>query len=259
MATKNYTLGRGKVYVSRFNEQGVADGAYRYIGNTPEFSLNIESESLDHFSSDEGIREKDDSVQLEVTRTGSLTTDNIDPNNVAMFFFGTAEIVAQAAVASTSETFTGIEAGRSYKLGVTSSNPAGYFGIDEAGFSVTAGATPMEAGVDYTVDYMNGMIHLLETSEVAVDGVDITVEYAVAASTRSRVISGSEPVECAIRYITKNPKGTDSQFFMPHVKLTPNGDYALKGDEWQQIPLSMEILKPTGGEAIYRDGNPVLQ
>lgn len=260
MAKQNYTLGRGKVYVSRFNEQGVADGAYRYIGNTPEFSLNIESETLDHYSSDEGIREKDDSVPLEVNRTGSLTTDNIDPANVALFFFGSSEIITQASVASDTETLSSIEAGHSYKLGVSASNPAGYFGIDETGFAVAVavGGTALVAGTDYEMDFANGMIHFLDGSALATDGADIEVTYAVAASTRSRVISGSEPVECAMRFLTKNPKGDDCQFFMPYVKLTPNGDYALKGDEWQQIPLSMEILKPTGAEAIYRDGKPTL-
>jgi len=259
MAKQNYTLGRGKVYLSRY-VNGVASGAFRYIGNTPELSLNIESETLDHYSSDEGIREKDDSVPLEVNRTGSMTTDNIDPANVALFFFGSSEVVTQASVASAVETLSSIEAGHSYKLGVSASNPAGYFGIDEAGFdvAVNGGVTALVAGTDYEMDFDNGMIHFLDTSAVAVAGVDIDVTYAVAASTRSRVLSGSEPVECAIRYITKNPKGDDCQFFFPYVKLTPNGDYALKGDEWQQIPLSLEILKPTGAEAIYRDGKPVL-
>ena len=58
-------------------------------------------------------------------------------------------------------------------------------------------------------------------------------------------------------YRTKNPKGADCTYFLPYVKLSPNGDYALKGDEWQQIPLSVEVLKPTNAEAIYRDGDHV--
>lgn len=258
MASNNYTLGRGKVYLARYLN-GVALPAFRYIGNTPEFNLTIESEELDHYSSDEGIREKDDSVPLEVNRTGSLITDEIAPDNVALFFFGEASTVTQATVASATETFTSIEAGRSYKLGVTPSNPAGYFGIAAAGFSVDLNPGPgaLAATTDYVMDFDNGFITFVADSAVAVDGEDIDVTYAVAASTRSRVISGSEPVEAALRYITKNPKGPDVHFFMPYIKLTPNGDFALKGDEWQQLPLSLEILKPDAGEAIYRDGKPV--
>ena len=254
----NYTLGRGQVHFARFKPGTQTPDGFFYIGNTPEFSLTIESETLDHYSSDEGIREKDDSVPLEVNRTGSLTTDNINPKNVALFFFGSDSIVTQATVASDDELFEAIKAEHSYKLGVTTSNPAGYFGIDETGFAVSDGTDTLVADTDYTMDFNNGVLTLLPGSTLAVDGADLTVTYAVAGSSRSRVISGSEPVEGAMMYITKNPKGSNSVFFMPYVKITPNGDYALKGDEWQQIPLSLEILKPTAGEAIYRDGTPTL-
>lgn len=255
---RNYTLGRGKVHFARFKPGTTEPDGFFYIGNTPEFSLTIESETLDHFSSDEGIREKDDSVPLEVNRTGSMTTDNIIPKNVALFFFGSSTVLTQAPVASTTETIEDINAGHSYKLGVTSNNLTGYMGIDNTGFVVEVGATPLVAGTDFEMDYDNGILTLLPASTLAVDGVDIDVTYAVLGSTRERVISGSEPVEGAMMYVTKNPKGTNCVFYMPYVKITPNGDYALKGDEWQQIPLALEILKPVNGEAIYRDGDPAL-
>lgn len=259
MVTNNYTLGRGEVHVARY-VAGAATPGFRYIGNTPEFNLNIESETLDHYNSDRGIREKDDSVPLQVNRTGSLVTDNIDPRNVALFFFGDESTYTQAMVAintGTPEELEVTELGQSFKLGVTGANPAGYFGITVAGFAITDGTDPLVSGTDYTMDFDTGILTLLDTSALAVVGATLEVTYAVSGSTRSRVISGSAPVECAIRYVTKNPKGTDSVFFFPYVKLTPNGDYALKGDEWQQLPLAMEILKPTVGEAIYRDGLPV--
>jgi hypothetical protein len=254
----NYTLGRGKVHFSRFKTGTTVPAGFFYIGNTPEFSLNIESQTLDHYSSDEGIREKDDSVPLEVNRSGSMTTDNIDPKNVALFFFGDDSTVTQTVVAAAPEVLEDILAGHSYKLGVTPSNPAGYFGINATGLALetVVGSTPLVVDVDYTIDLNTGVVTFLEGSALAVDGVDIEVTYAVRASTRDRVISGSEPVEGAMMYITKNPKGTDCVYYLPYVKITPNGDYALKGDEWQTIPLTLEVLKPALGEAIYRDGLP---
>lgn len=258
MATNNYTLGRGKVYFSRFLPGTQDIEGYRYLGNTPEFSLSITSNDLDHFSSDEGIKELDDSVPLEVTRTGSLTTDNIDPENVALFFFGSAETLTQAVVASSTEILTGILAGRTYPLGVSALNPAGYSGINTAGFlvKVSPGGTSLVVDVDYTMDFDTGLITFVEGSLLAVDGEDIDVTYAVRGSSRSRVISGSSPVEGALMFVSKNPKGADCVFKMNYAKLSPNGDYALKGDDWQQIPLNISVLKPTVGEAIYRDGLP---
>lgn len=253
----NYTLGRGKVHFARFLPGTTTPDGFFYIGNTPELSLTIESEALDHYSSDEGIREKDDSVPLEVNRTGSLTTDNIDPKNVALFFFGAESTVTQAVVASAPFVINDIHAGHSYKLGSTGINPAGHFGINATGLTVVKnpGAVTLNVNTDYIIDLDMGIISFV-AGGAAAEGDDVTVTYAIRASSRSRVLSGSTPVEGAMIYRTKNPKGTDSVFYMPYVKVTPNGDYALKGDEWQTIPLSLEILKPTTGEAIYLDGVP---
>ena len=255
----NYTLGRGKVFFARYLPGTNTPDGFRYIGNTPELSLTIESQTLDHYSSDEGIREKDDSVPLEVNRTGSMVTDNIIPENVALFFFGEASSVSQSVVAAAPEVLNDIKAGHSYKLGSTEGNPAGVFGLNATGFGVetVVGSTPLVAGTDYEIDLDMGIITFLEGSTIAVDGVDIEVTYAIRASTRDRVISGSTPVEGAMIYRTKNPKGADCAYYMPYVKVTPNGDYALKGDEWQSIPMSLEILKLANVEAIYRDGVPV--
>lgn len=251
----NYTLGRGKVYFSRFKTGGQVPEGFAYIGNTPELSLTIEQETLDHFSSDEGVREKDDSVPLEVNRSGSMTTDNISPENVALFFFGQDSTVTQAAVSAAPETLTDVIAGHTYKLGITDARPAGHFGLNATGLTVVVGSDTMVGGTDYEMNLDAGTITFLEAGDV-VTGDDVVVTYAVRAHSRSRVISGSEPVEGAMMYITQNPKGDDCVFFFPYIKVSPNGDYALKGDEWQTIPFTLEILKPTGKEAIYRDGDP---
>lgn len=378
MAAKNYTLGRGKIHFSRFKTGTQTPAGFFYIGNTPEFNLTIESETLDHFSSDEGIREKDDSVPLEVTRTGSLITDNIDPKNVALFFFGEESTVTQVTSAAQNETFEDVKAGHGYKLGISSSNPTGFFGISQTGFNVSlAGATLVAAsgtltfsgtgadgdtitiggktytlratpsapndvdiggtatatadnlvaaimagagagtaygsgtvrhpdvsaanasgtvtvtalvtgtagnsiatsengssasfgaatltggtgvsyveGTDYTMNYDVGLLSLVEGGAITT-GTDIEVDYVVAGHTRDRVISGSEPVEGAMMYVAFNPKGKNYDYYLPYVKITPNGDYALKGDEWQQIPFTIEALKPDNGEAIYMDGRAV--
>ena len=254
----NYTLGRGKVYFSRFIGITQDPEGFRYIGNTPEMNLNIEDENLDHYNSDEGVREKDDSVPLEVNRTGSLITDNIDPENVALFFFGSASDIATSA--SLAETFSVADVilDRTYAIGATLSDPSGVIGLDSAGtftVEINLGAT-LVIDVDYTIDFDMGLVTFLSGGALA-GGELIDITYDLAANTRSRVISGSTPVEGAMMYVTANPKGEDSRFYFPYVKISPNGDYALKGDEWQQIPMSLEILKKTSQEAIYRDGQPV--
>lgn len=256
MAQNNYVLGRGEVSFARLNPDGTL-GAFRYIGNTPELSFNIESEELEHFSSDRGIREKDDSVPLEVNRSGTVTTDNIQRDNVALFFFGEATTITQAVVASAPETFNDVPVGGVLKLGVSVSNPAGYLGIDTTGFTVTSAGTPMVSGTDFEMDFDMGILTLLDTSAVHDAVADVVVTYAVRGHTRDRVISGSTPVEGALLYREYNPKGKNHVWYMPKIKVTPSGDYNLKGDDWQTLPMALEILKPDNAEAIYRDGAPM--
>jgi hypothetical protein len=259
MTEKNYVLGRGKVYFARFKTGTYEPDGFKYFGNTPAFSLNIQAQMLDHYSSEQGIRDKDESVPLEVNRTATLTTDNIIPENVALFFFGSSSTVTQAVVASAPETLTSIKADASYKLGTSPTDPIGLFGISKVGFAVatTIGATPLVSGVDYTMDFDAGIITFLQGSTIAVNGVSIDVTYAVLGSKRDRVISGTSPVEGALIFRTLNPQGKDCTYVMPYVKVNPNGDYALKGDTWQELPLTIEVLTPpTGGAAITRDGMP---
>lgn len=252
---QNYTLGRGKVYFGRFAEGATEPTGFRYIGNTPEFNLTIEDETLDHYSSDKGIREKDDSVPLEVNRSGSMTCDNIVVDNVALFFFGTTSAITTSALTSQSENLSGVVAGMSYQIGLTVSNPVGIRGVENVTVESNPAGTTYTLNTDYRLDADRGMVEIIDGGAIT-DGDDITVNYDIAASTSTRVISGSAPVEGAMRFIAANPKGADFDYFFPYVKITPNGDYALKGDEWQTIPFSLEILKQGDKDAIYMDGKP---
>lgn len=252
----NYTLGRGELWFDRFADPVTMTlSGERYLGNTPEFSATIESENLEHYNSDRGVREKDESIVLQTNRTGSFTTDNIDPQNVALFFFGSSEIFSTAGGAVTGEAFVDVIKGLTYQLGTSSTNPSGARNVTAV--TVKKGATTLVNNVDYTLDAALGRITLTTTGSVLTTGDDITVDYTTSAQTRERIISGSSAVGGALRYISYNPQGKRYDWFMPYVKLSPNGDYTLKGDEWQTIPFNIEILKKPGFEAIYIDGRPL--
>ena len=106
----NYTLGRGELYFARKDPVTGAMGGERYLGNTPSANLTAEEEKLEHFSSDRGIRVKDKVVTLQVNYTGTLEVDNIDYENVALFFLGETEslTIAQTTVASEQVGVTGV-------------------------------------------------------------------------------------------------------------------------------------------------------
>lgn len=275
----NYTLGRGELHFARFIGDTQNPAGESYIGNTPELSLTIAQEVLDHFSSDHGIREKDESIALQVNRTGSFTTDNVNPENIGLFFFGSTSTVTEAG-GPLQEVLEDVEQGKYYQLGLSASRPAGAKGLigdtddsnSAGGFAAylfndsnsiddfndsNSGVAALVATTDYVLDPELGRLYIVPGGGIA-DGASVFISATVKASTYSRVISGSQPVEGAMRFLAFNPNGDDIDYYFPWAKISPNGDYALKSDAWQTIPFNIEILKRTDREAIYADGRPAF-
>lgn len=261
MATK-LTLGRGELWFAQYLPGTLTPGGERYLGNSPEFSATLATTNLDHTDSDHGINEKDFSIPLTIDRTGNFTTDNIDPKNVAIFFFGTSNIFTVAGGAVAAEPHVNIQLGTSYQLGMSNSNPSGARALSSTTLPVvtdfTTPATMYVAGTDYTIDLELGRFTPLEDGAIP-EGGGVNIAYTTTASSRTRIISGSTAISGALRYIAYNPAGEQLDWYMPYVKLTPNGDYALKGDTFQTIPFNLEILKKSPMEAIYIDGRPYVE
>lgn len=267
MATEEnqYTLGRGTVFFGRKDPVTGELRGDKYLGNTPAFSVSFEPEKLEHYSSDRGIREKDKSVILQVNRTGSLTTDNVTAENIALFFFGENSEITTAETTVIDEIVggtIGVEAGMYYQLGTTDANPSGvrevmFPGTGATEFSLEKAGVALVHGTDYLLDAALARVEILEGGSV-LDGDVLTASYTTKASTRQRIISGSTPIEGTLRFIAHNPTGNNIDYFFPSVTLTPDGEYALKGEEWLEIPFTVEILKPAGQEAIYMDGRAVV-
>lgn len=259
--TKNYVLGRGKLFFDPFASGTKTPTGERYLGNTTEFNLTIESDTLDHYSSDAGVRTKDDSVILELKRTGSLTTDNISEENVGLFVLGDISDYAQDGTPVTGEAIG--EAGiplpdRYYQLGQTSVNPQGVRDVSAVTVTIDPNGTATTAvlDTDYTLDAELGRIYIIDGG--AIDGqTEVSVDYTPATNTRKRVTTNTAAeVEGALRFVSYNAKGKQKDVYMPYVTLTPNGDFALKGDDWQNMGFSVEVGELAGQAAIYIDGRP---
>jgi hypothetical protein len=256
MVDPNYTVGKGRVYFSKFRAGTQIPEGFLPLGNAPELNLTAEPQMLDHFSSQEGIRQKDKSILLELTMTGSLILDDIQLSNLALFFLGEYGEITQAAATGATETLDNVRPGAMYQLGATTTMPAGVRKVSNV--TVQVGASPAVLDVDYMVNGDLGLLTVIEGSTIIIDGADISLTYDVAASTRSQVVSGTQQIEGALKFVSANAAGDDKDWLLPYVKLSPNGDFGLISEEWQQLPLSLEVLKPNDGrERIYVNGRPV--
>jgi hypothetical protein len=248
-ASDDITLGRGEVYFDPFTTGTTRSGEFKYMGNTPAVALSAATTKLDHFSSDRGLRVKDKSVVLEVNYTGSLETDNMDFGNLAKFFLGATSTVTQSSATAVNEDWTTVAAKTLLQLGVTSGNPQGSRNVTAV--VVMNGVATLVLGTDYELDAATGTVHML-TAQTAVD-----ITYNVPATTWDRTVSGGTEVKGALKIISYNPEGTKKDILLPYVTLSPNGDLALKGDDWLKASFNLEVLALNSTtSAVYIDGRP---
>lgn len=359
----NYVIGRGKLYFDQFVTGTQTPTGERYLGNTPALSMTSAYSNLDHYSSDEGLRVKDDSVQLQVDRTGSFQCDHISMENIALMFGSTAGTTNQAADTGRAETFT-VQKNRTYQLGSDDTNPQGVINVanvvvtNNSGLhafgNITVGAQPVDtetvtvngqvitfkaagplaihevligpttvataqaikteinayptlydveasgdtnivgltaiaSGVggnaitlaeavaaagftvsgatltggsaggviaatnNFTVDTARGRVTILEDPADVSDDDVIEIAYDVAVGEFMIAVDEENQVEGRLRFIADNPRGTNKDYFWPRVKLTPAGEFALKGETWQTITFNMEVLQPEqiGWKRVY--------
>lgn len=257
---KNYTLGSGEVWFGQFapGTTSVAGGGMEYIGNTPSFNINTESESLEHFDADHGLRQKDDSVLLELNRNGSFTCDHMSPANIARWLLGTATVVAQGVLTAVVQAVTGVTPGRRIQIGESPGNPTGVRGLSTVVVENSTTSTPMVAGTDYTVDLVTGGIIVLASSLVFEEGDDLEITYSGAAQSYNKIQSGAV-AEITGRMFFKsfNGKGMKFDYLWPYVSLKPDGDFELKGEEWQALGFTFEALKLNDAtDVVYVTGRP---
>lgn len=260
MGSENYTLGRGELYFDKFAPNTRNKTGERYLGNSPELNRTTESENLDHFNSDRGIRVKDKSVVLEKTDSGTFILDEINNENVALWFLGDVGVVAQSAVASVVQNIAAnrLKPGTYIQLGEGPSNPSGARNVTVASVTSDPVGTTYVNLTDYTVDAELGRLYIVPGG--AIDGTDpLIVTYATAASTREQVVIGDgTTIEGAMRFISYNPTGPRRDFYWPYTQLRADGDFAMKGDEWQQLSFAFDILKLDGYASEYIDGRPTV-
>lgn len=252
---KNYTLGRGRLYFDKFVQGTKTKTGQRYFGNTTEIKLTSGSTSLDHFDSDAGIKQKDDSVLLELNRTGSFITDHISPANLALFFLGAEDIVSQTAATGATDSIVGVVLGQRYQIGSSAGVPAGV--RDVSNVVVTVSAVVKTLGTDYTLDADTGGIVPLASGTIAA-GATMGIVYDKAVTSYNRVISAANAqIYGAMLYISNNPKGEKFDYYWPYVSLKPDGDFQLKGEDWQKVGFGFEALKlDDSTEVVYINGRP---
>lgn len=239
--TGDYLLGRGIVY-----ESGIVtatekpdDGGWRDLGNCSDFTISLETETLEHQSSRKGLRVIDKEVILQQSMTIAFTLDEANDQNVSEFLSGETASHTNAAIAG----FTSVEQSASVVLGrhydlVDASGERAY-DIDKSLLTLVESGTPttLVEDTDYTVDENMGRVFLLSTASNISAGqameATLTADAGAAAVEEVRGLTEGNIIR-AIKFIGENPANSNKkrEWQFHKVTLRSTGDFALISDEY---------------------------
>lgn len=245
--TNDYTLGKGKFYFRRFQPgtQTPEPGGFRRLGNVPEATVTRNLEKLEHTSSEGGVNMKDAAVDTANDQNLAFTTDNVSLDNLAMWFMSSVSEIVEAGGTVQDEPLGDFGMDSYAQLGETTTTPQGVRNVSAVtleGKVAAAATAELVEGTHYRVDLKRGLVEFLVD-----DLTDVTATYTVTAGTRKVVLDGNQTIEGELKFFADNPKGSNKDTHWPYVQLSPDGDYALIGTDWQTVGFAVSVLSPADG------------
>ncbi len=240
--TSNATLviGRGELYFDRFAAGTLKGEGELYLGNTPGFTVSRTVEEVERFTSYGGQQIQIDSLITREVHSADITTDNIDMENVALWFGSEADKTGQVALGDITETIV-VRKGRWYQLGTTV-EPFGVRHIEPDIVFTRNGAT-LDVGVNLILDRVEGRFYVMDSAANVVDGDTLSVTFQWRQSFSIDVVDSGEEVVGALRYISKNAVGPSISYFFPYVRLKPASQIDFKADDWQDLSFDVDIRR----------------
>ncbi|MFG0317077.1 MAG: hypothetical protein ACF8XB_07390 [Planctomycetota bacterium JB042] len=247
--TADYNLGRGKVYFAGIDPStGLPDASgYRFLGNAPEFNISVEVETLEHQSSQEGLKTVDKEVVISQKVNLALTLDELNFENVALFFSGETGTHTNAAKSTQDAEIltTSAVLGRWYDLADNDGNRL--YDIDDTKLTVEEDPlgtpTPLVKDTDFTLDAKMGRIFLLTTATNVAGGDTVGFDYTADATAKDvdevKALTQTN-VAGALKFVSENPSDGDhqSEYQFHQVSLKADGDFSLIGDEFTTMGLT---------------------
>ena len=256
LQSNNLVIPRGVMLFAKFLPGTMIPGPYRQFGNCPEFTLTSEVETLVHNSSQHGRRIKDAEIIIDAALSGTVTTDDINTENIERWFMGETSLLTTTAQTGSTLVVESAKVNDIHQLGETAQNDGGVRNVSNVVVTLTGTpATKLKLGVDYTVDEELGIFTYLEEQTAST-----TITFDVAASTREVTISTDIQIEGEMKFVAMNPDGPRRDIIIPRVRLAPNGDFQLVNDPdspaFQQMPLTISALQRGTKPLAIVEGRP---
>lgn len=262
--TQDYNLGRGILYVAPIDVATGRPKAYRDLGNATAFTITIDEETLEHLSSREGLKTVDKEVTISRAMSLGWTLDEINHENMGMFFGGVKSTHTNPAVAGITSyewivgnetSLTDLELGRWYDLRASNGNRAYDIDPTKITLTTTAGSpVTLVNGTDFKLDEVMGRVFFYSTSTAVATAIAAWqgINLVLTADATSKHVDQvgaltDSPIPVALKFVATNPANSDIQteFQFHQVTAKPEGEFSLIGDEWTTMEFTGKAEKNT--------------
>lgn len=249
---RDYLLGRACVFLSELDSVTGLPTCYRPVGNTPALSVSVDIEELTHRASHckaFGGAVIDRRLIIQQTLNLSMTLEEINHENTAIFFQGTTENPANPAVAGIAEyeltdalalnCWYPIESGGVRALGIDETNLTVEISPATA---LTLGDAPTG---DFVVDETMGLLKFHSGGPNTLAGgevIEVTLAADAGAPATIEKVNALKKSQTryAVKALIENANNLDEMVEMEFssVLLVGEGDLNPVGDELAQMTLS---------------------
>lgn len=227
MPSSDYiTLGGGKLYIDKFDENGKPTGKFEYFGLTTGISISTDIEKLEHTNTEGKMQAIDKTIIKKQSASMSWTSDEISPEMLSRAFLGEINKITGESTLS----FTNAKAGD-------------FFDLNTYGGTVTvnSGGTALEKDKDYKIDEKSGMLEVLLDKNIK----NGTLEVQITGGAEKQSIGAfkNAKLEARLLFIGDVACGNAMKVLFHKCNISQDGEFALKGDEWLSIGFKADILK----------------
>lgn len=270
---KEYHIGGGKLYIAELLTSGLP-GSFRFVGNVPEITMTVATETYEHKSSTTPVPIQDFSAITSVNSSGKFSLENKNAENLALFFLGESAAYTNPAIAgfgSTALVAAGagnLVANSYYQIMTAAGLPA--MGLDKTKVALTtSNDTPVSLveGTDYVTDEITGMVFIKDTSKITTaiagdEGINCVLTADAGASLVDTVAVLSDTAKkVAMRFVSINSADDDriTVYDFHKVSLSADGDTNLITTEVSGLPMAFQVEENSAFTNRIDQYTPVTQ
>ncbi len=239
-SSNSIVVGRGDLYFDRFDPATNLRQGELYLGEVKDFTISQDAQVIRRYTSVGGQKVEVEGAITSEIHKGEFETDNLSIENLALWFGTESQVESVEAVGVISESFIA-KVGRYYQLGMTRI-PIGLRYVENVVAKI--GSTEINLNANFDVNKATGRLQVRPEAPNVSEGQTFTISFEWRQQTINMISPSRREQFGSLRFVSRNIRGNQKNYFYPMVKLTTAGDLNLNDENnWQMLKFEFEARK----------------